>query len=72
MASILMRAHLVDVKAACGHMVWAFVPPSSGRPGPVGRRNIEQARRLVCPACRDERNEIQAGLAALDGKGGAK
>lgn len=50
MASIMYSARIQQVKALCGHLVPAYIPP--GNLGPVGRRNIEEAKQSTCPACR--------------------
>ena len=52
MTRIIWNAREVTVRAACGHEAHAYVPPSGGRPGPVGKRNIAAAQAKPCFECR--------------------
>ena len=52
MSGILYSAHSQAVKATCGHEENTYIPPNGGRPGPVGRRNIEEALSRPCYNCR--------------------
>ena len=40
------------VIATCGHIATVSIPPSGGRPGPVGQRRIAEAQGRECYPCR--------------------
>lgn len=46
-------AKVVRVKGICGHEVMVEIPPSQGRPGPVGQRNLARATSRPCYKCRE-------------------
>lgn len=58
MPRYIMSAKLEHVEASCGHKENVYIPPSGGRPGPVGRRNIAAAQSQPCWDC-------QHGLVAI-------
>lgn len=49
---VIYSAKLGQVIASCGHEVHPYIPPSGGLPGPVGRRNIAEAKIKPCYKCR--------------------
>jgi hypothetical protein len=56
----------ITVRAACGHETGVYVPPCGGRPGPVGQKNIAEAKARPCYDCRTTPEEKAARAALIE------
>ncbi len=52
MAGIRYSAMIAETRASCGHIVPVYIPPNGGMPGPIGRRNLAEAKACPCVDCR--------------------